>query len=84
LIIDALKIGGVYADPLEEPIAESLSRTVGMATRPDLAHRCRNKMKPLEIAVRDAKWHDSAVSERITKKIRAEEGILLGKTHASK
>ncbi|MBO0733722.1 MAG: hypothetical protein J2P49_05265, partial [Methylocapsa sp.] len=69
---------GIYADPLEEPIAESLKKTTG-TTRRDLAHRFRNKMKPLEMAVRDAKWHDSAASERITKTIRSGEFILQSK-----
>lgn len=80
-IISCLKQEGMYADPLEAPIVETLARIVLVCTRPDLAHRYRNKIKPLESAVtHGAKWTDPSMRERVIDKVKATEVSLLTKT----
>ena len=75
------KLENTYADPLETPITETLGKIVAVCTRPDLAHRYRNKLKPLEQAVvKDAKWTDAVMRGRVLDCIRKTETSLLAKT----
>ena len=70
------KLESTYADSLETPITETLCRS-----RPDLAHKYRNKAKPLEQAVvQDAKWTDAAMRGRLVESIKKTEASLLAKT----
>jgi hypothetical protein len=84
-IINCVKQDGVYVDPLEPPIVETLARIVLVCTRPDLAHRYRNKIKPLEAAItHEAKWTDPAMRERVVASVRETDASLATKISLSK
>jgi hypothetical protein len=60
-------------------------RIVATATRPELAHRYRNKLKPLENVVsRDANWADVAVRDCIVANIRGTDGALIAKSKVTR
>jgi hypothetical protein len=84
-VIAFCKLEGAYADPLETPIIETLAKIVAVCTRPDLAHRYRNKAKPLEqVVAQVAKWTDSAMRGRVVESIKKTEASLLAKTRLAR
>jgi len=85
VMINSVKQEGTYADPLQTPITETLAKIVSVSTRPDLAHKYRNKLKPLEgVVIHDAKWTDVAARERVLENLRAADAALANKTKLSR
>jgi Putative DNA-binding domain len=85
MMIAFCKLESTYADPLETPITETLAKIVAVCTRPDLAHRYRNKAKPLEqVVAQDAKWTDSTMRGRVVESIKKTEASLLAKTRLAR
>jgi hypothetical protein len=81
VMINSLKQEGTYSDPLQAPIIETLAKIVSVSTRPDLAHKYKNKLRPLEsIVLHDAKWTDAAARERVLDGLRATDAALVNKT----
>jgi Putative DNA-binding domain len=81
VMINCMKQDGMYADPLQTPITETLTKIVSVSTRPDLAHKYKNKLKPLEgVVIHDAKWTDVAARVRVLESLRATESALVNRT----
>jgi len=84
-MIGCLKMEGTYADPLETPLKETLVRIVATSTRPEIAHRYRNKLKPLENVIsRDANWADVALRDSVVAHIRQTDEALATKSKVAR
>jgi hypothetical protein len=81
VIINSMKLERAYSDPLETPIVETLAKIISVSTRPDLAHKYKNKLKAVEgVVIHDSRWADAAARERVLESLRAANASLVSKT----
>jgi hypothetical protein len=71
---------GIYSDPLERPVIDTLGKITAASTRMEVVHRCRSKLKSLEKVAGRALWNDIGVRDRVTKCIKDTDGTLSART----
>jgi hypothetical protein len=72
-----LVLKDIYLDPIVMPAAEAIERLVRLATRPEQAHRSRNRLKGLDQLVeRSTEWCDPQRAINLARRIRECEATL--------